>query len=71
VQDGDQVDNGIVAGQQRRQRTAVVGVGLDHVDQRQHLQVACVGLPARDHGDAALQPRQLFTHMASDKAGAA
>ncbi len=71
VKDGNQVDHGVVAGQQRCQRGGIVGVGLNHIDQRQHLQVAGAGLPACDHGDAALQPRQLFADVRADKAGAA
>ena len=71
VQNRDQIDHRVVSGHQGGQLASVVHIGLQHVDQRQHLQVLCVATATRGHGDAALQLCQLFTHMAADKPGAA
>ena len=53
VQDGNQVDHGVVPGHQRGQRSAVIEVDFDHIDQRQQLQVARMLAAARGHRHAA------------------
>ena len=53
VQDGNQVDDGVVSGHQRGQRSAVIQVDFDHIHQWQQLQVARMLAAARGHGHAA------------------
>ena len=71
VQDGHQIDDGIVAGQQAAQRGLVVHVGLEHGQARQVLHGAGVGGAARGHRHGPVQPCEFFADVAADETRAA
>ena len=71
MQDGHQIDDGVVPGYQLHQRIFVVNVGREHIQCGQHLDIPCVCLMARGDCYPPLQLGKLFTDMAANKASAA
>jgi hypothetical protein len=73
VQDGHQVDHGIAAGDQPRQRGGVVHVGRDQVDVRQRPHRLPVGVAPCWHQEAqaGVALRQPLAQGAADEAAAA
>ena len=68
MQDGNQVDNGIVPGDGTGQRSLVVYIHLQHGHTRQILQVARVATAPRGQRNAQALVHQLFTNLGPDKA---
>ena len=62
VQDGDQIDHGIMPGQQRLQTSLVMYIGCHHGDQWQHLHRAG-WQAARGHGHMHTRTIERFAHM--------
>ena len=71
VEDADQVDRRVGAGQQRGQRGAVVDVGSDHVDAGRGGDVAVEVAVAAGNAHAPAGSNQGRGEMATDEAGAA
>ena len=69
VQDGDQIDNGIMTGQQSLELSFIMDIGFDDIHQREHLNRTAMNHPAGRNGCPDAQTVELFADMSAEKAG--
>ena len=70
VQDSDEIDHRLLAGDEAFERAARENVGLDDVDGRQQDEVLGALAAPRRHGDAHAARSERRDEMPADKAGA-